>query len=145
MALDVTVTDADDGVNTTITDTDSGIDVTVGGNAGVEATIVSGGSGGSTGSSGSEWTQRTVTADTTAEIDESIWADGSSQSVTVTLPTAVQSAHVRVVAIDTTNDVAITGQGTTTISDHTGDMQTITMTDGESITVESDGSTWRIV
>lgn len=76
---------------------------------------------------------------------ESLWLDGSSGSVTVTLPSPTQSDNIRVIAIDDSN--------TLTVEDNSGEGITISTTtqsswqlnEGDRLTVESNGTTWRAV
>jgi hypothetical protein len=94
------------------------------------------------------WTRIDVTPGNspyTPSDGESLWLDGSTGSVTVTLPPPSQSTNVRVIGVDDTN--------TLTLSDNAGERITINTTEksswgvleGDRITVESDGVTWRAV
>lgn len=131
------------GVQATIQDVSTGVDATIGGSGGTAVTVQSPSSTGSGG--GDAWSQTTQTSDYTATDNDSIWADASTAQVTVTLPSPSSAAQVRVVATDTTNGVTLAENGSEGINDQSGSNSTITMQTGESITVESDGSTWWVV
>lgn len=140
MAIDVTVNSADTpAVDVTVSD----VDATVSTTASTDLTVSSNVAG--TGSGGTAWTQTTATSDYTASDNESIWADSSTSAVTITLPSPASSSHIRVVNIDDSNGVTLSENSSEGINDHGGSQSTITLADGESITVESDGSTWWVV
>lgn len=90
----------------------------------------------------SAWSQSTITSDTTASDTDSLWVDASSNTVTVTLPSPSQNVHVRVVAINASNTVTLARNGTENINGSSSDR---TLSAGESLTVESDGTNWWIV
>jgi hypothetical protein len=104
--------------------------------------IADGGGGTSTGET---WDRVTKTSDYTASDMESIWADSSSQQVTITLPPPSQNVQIRVLAIDTANGVILSENSVEGINDQGGSHSTINMREGESIRVESNGATWWII
>jgi hypothetical protein len=89
-----------------------------------------------------EWSQSTVTSSTTAGNYDSIWVDASSAAVTVTLPTPTQSYRVAVTAVDASNTVTVARNGTESIN---GSASDLTLVEGESVTLESDGTNWQVV
>lgn len=95
--------------------------------------------------SGDAWSQVTATSDFNASDNESVWGDGSTQAVDITLPSPAQSAQVRAVAIDTTNAVTVSQNSSEGINDTSGSQASLTLSDGESVTLESNGTTWWVV
>lgn len=96
----------------------------------------------SSGGSSGGFSQTTQTADYSASDTDSVWANASSNTVTITLPTPSQSTHVRVVAVDATNTVTVSRNGTENINGEASDR---TLTEGQSETYESDGTNWWVV
>jgi len=92
--------------------------------------------------SGTDFNQTTKTSDYTASDKDSVWADASSNTVIVTLPSPSQNTRVRVIAVDATNTVTMARNGSEKIN---GDTSDITMSQDESLTVESDGTNWWII
>lgn len=92
-------------------------------------------------------TQRTVTASsyTAASSDETIFADGTSNSITINLPTAVGISGKRYTVVktdSTTAIISVTPFGAETLN---GGAQTVLHRQRESVTVESDGAGWFVV
>jgi len=86
----------------------------------------------------------TKTSDyTVTDDDEYILADGSSNTVTITLPTAsgITGRVYTIKCIDDTNTVTIDGDGSETIDGDT----TVTLSKDDALKIISDGSNWRIV
>jgi len=96
-----------------------------------------GGSGG-----GAVWSQTTKTSDYTASSGDSVWVDASSSAVTVTLPSPSKDKKVRVIAVDATNTVKLKRNGSEKINGLAAD---ITLKQDEALTLESDGTNWRII
>ena len=91
------------------------------------------------------FTQVTASSDYTASPSESIWADASSNSVTVTLPSPDKSDEVRLTAIDATNAVTLSESGSEGIQTPDGSVSSYQLVEDETIHVESDGITWQVV
>lgn len=101
--------------------------------------------GGGGGSGGETWSQTTVTSDYVAGDGDSVWADSSSQAVDVSVPPPEQGVLVRVVAVDASNGVAVSENGSEQINDGSGGQSQLSLTDGESVTLESDGTTYWVI
>lgn len=91
------------------------------------------------------FTQVTASSDYTASPSESVWADASSNSVTVTLPSPDKSDEVRVTAIDATNAITLSESGSEGIQTPDGTVSSYQLVEDETIHVESDGLTWQVV
>ena len=89
--------------------------------------------------------QITASGSYTASPGESVWADASSSSVPVTLPSPSKSDEVRVIARDTTNAVTLEESGSEGIQTPDGEVSTYTLVEDETIHVESNGTTWVVV
>lgn len=101
------------------------------------------GSGSETQTSG--FSQITVTTDYNAADGDSVWANSGSSSVTVTLPSPAQHKSVRVINTENTNGVTLSDNAGEGINDNSGTQSNISLSYGESLEVESDGSTWWVV
>lgn len=108
----------------------------------IEATVSDSSPG--TGGAGS-FTQIDVVSNYQANVRESIWADGGSQVVTITLPTPSAGARVRVIAEDASAGVVVEDNSGEMIYTAQGAVADIQMVSNEALYFESNGNTWRIV
>lgn len=81
----------------------------------------------------------------TASDGESLWLDGASGSVTVTLPSPSQSDNIRLIGVDDANTLTVQDNGGEGITIATTTQSSWQLNEGDRLTVESDGTTWRAV